>query len=223
MTADAPMHVVLVDLEASFAAATASFLEPNHTVVTTTTSDAIALARRIDCIVLDLDRDAANLARCRTEHPHVPILLLTEPRDERLRVLGLEAGADGCLVRPCSLRELLARIRALVRRTHPRPHAHVLRLGALVLDRLQRTATVAHRALALTDHELALLWALALHPGRALSRAQLLRLARSSTGEVAERSIDVHMCRIRGKLAACHGAPRIGSIRGSGYILLDTA
>jgi DNA-binding response OmpR family regulator len=136
--------------------------------------------------------------------------------------MGLELGADDYLPKPFSPRELLARIRAVVRRARGRagPSLAPVRVGGLTLDPGARRATLHGREIPLTGYEFSLLEALARRPGRILSRDQLMELARGSAEEAFDRSIDVHVSRLRQKLGDDPKRPQlIKTIRGSGYLL----
>jgi two-component system, OmpR family, response regulator len=152
----------------------------------------------------------------------VPVIVLTARGEEADRVMGLELGADDYLAKPFSPRELLARIRAVVRRARGRagPARGAVRVGALVVDPGAMRATLDGRELALTAYEFALLEVLARRAGRVLSREQLMELAKGSADESFDRSIDVHVSRLRQKLGDDPKRPRlIKTVRGSGYVL----
>jgi len=131
--------------------------------------------------------------------------------------MGLELGADDYLAKPFSPRELLARIRAVTRRAKGRagPSLGMVRVGGLVLDPAARRATLHGRELPLTGYEFALLKAMAERAGRVLSREQLMELAGGSAEEAFDRSVDVHVSRLRHKL----GRGRIETLRNVGYLL----
>jgi DNA-binding response OmpR family regulator len=150
----------------------------------------------------------------------VPIIMITARGEEADRVLGLEIGADDYLPKPFAPRELLARIRAQVRRARGRagPRLQPVFVGDLALDPGRRTATLNGVPLDLTGYEFSLLYALAGRAGRVLSREQLMELAKGSADESFERSIDVHVSRLRQKLGDDPRSPRlIKTVRGVGY------
>ena len=153
----------------------------------------------------------------------VPIVMITARGEEADRVMGLELGADDYLPKPFSPRELLARIRALVRRSRGRagpPAGRRVAVGALTVDAATREARLDGRALDLTSYEFSLLYVLAERAGRVLSREQLMELARGSADEAFDRSIDVHISRLRAKL----GQPlrqRLRTVRGAGYLFTE--
>jgi DNA-binding response OmpR family regulator len=153
----------------------------------------------------------------------VPIIIVSARGEEADRVLGLEMGADDYLIKPFSARELLARIRAQVRRARGQvgpTTPTLLRVGSLLLDPARLEASLDGRPVPLTAYEFALLRVLAERAGRILSREQLLDLAKGSAEESFDRSIDVHISRLRQKLSDDPKNPRLlKTIRGAGYML----
>ncbi|EGV33858.1 two component transcriptional regulator, winged helix family [Thiorhodococcus drewsii AZ1] len=182
-----------------------------------------ALRHRFDAILLDLmlpGRDGISICQRLREHSDVPILMVTARGEEADRILGLEIGADDYLPKPFSPRELLARIRAAVRRSRGRagPRTHLVRVGDLALDPGTLIATLDGQPLPLTSYEFALLRALAERAGQVISRERLMELARGSAEEAFDRSIDVHISRLRQKLGDSPRNPqRIRTVRGAGY------
>jgi DNA-binding response OmpR family regulator len=220
---------LLVEDDPRLARLTAEYLE-GHGVVVARAGDgtrALEAARRqrFDVVLLDLmlpGLDGLSVCRQLRQTSDVPILILTARGEEADRVLGLELGADDYLAKPFSPRELLARIRAAVRRARGRagPATETLRVGRLVVEVGARQATLAGRELALTGYEFDLLRALAGQPGRVLSRERLMELARGSAQEAFDRSIDGHVSRLRQKLGDDPRHPRlIKTVRGVGYLL----
>jgi DNA-binding response OmpR family regulator len=156
----------------------------------------------------------------------VPIVILTARGEEADRVMGLELGADDYLAKPFSPRELLARIRAVVRRARGQvgPSVKPVHVGALALDPGARRATVEGQEIVLTGYEFSLLYALASRAGRVLSREQLIELAGGSADDAFDRSVDVHVSRLRQKLGDDPKNPRmLKTVRGSGYMLAAEA
>jgi DNA-binding response OmpR family regulator len=148
--------------------------------------------------------------------------MVTARGEEIDRVLGLETGADDYIPKPYSSRELLARIRALVRRVrgHVGPATQPIQTGRLQLDPRSLTATLDGKPLSLTSNEFGLLRVLAERAGRVLSREQILDLVKGSADEVFDRSIDVHIFRIRQKLEEDPRNPKLlKTVRGAGYML----
>jgi DNA-binding response OmpR family regulator len=170
--------------------------------------------------------DGVELCRRLRRRSDVPVIMTTARGEEADRVLGLEMGADDYVPKPFSPRELLARIRAVVRRARGQagPRAEVVAVDDLVLDPGTHTATLAGRDLSLTGYEFALLAVLARRAGRVLAREQLMELARGNAEEAFDRSVDVHISRIRQKLGDDPRNPRrIKTIRGVGYQFLVKA
>jgi DNA-binding response OmpR family regulator len=231
VTTEAPpsIKVLLVEDDARLAQLTARYLE-THGVLVTVASDGIegqaeALRRQYDCVVLDLmlpGRDGIEVTHQLRSRTDVPILMVTARTEEADRVLGLEVGADDYITKPFSPRELLARIRATVRRVRGQsgPAQNTIRVGALVLDPARMTVTLAGKSIDVTAYEFAILRALAQRPGRVLSREQLLDVAKGSAELSFDRSIDVHVSRLRAKLGDDSRNPRIlKTVRGVGYLL----
>src|SRR5947207_2758112 len=155
-----------------------------------------------------------------------PIIMVTARGEEVDRVIGLEGGADDYIAKPFSSRELLARIRAQVRRARGQagPGASVLRVGALVIDAASRHATFQGNDLALTTYEFTLLQVLAERAGRVLSREQIIDRVRGSADEAFDRSIDVHISHLRQKLGDDPRNPRLlKTVRGVGYMLASAS
>jgi two-component system OmpR family response regulator len=223
------IKVLLVEDDARLAHLTSRYLE-SHGVLVTVASDGIegqaeALRRQYDCIVLDLmlpGRDGIEVTRELRARTDVPILMVTARGEEADRVLGLEVGADDYITKPFSPRELLARIRATVRRVRGQagPAKQAIQVGSLVLDPQRMTVTLDGKPVELTAYEFSILRALAQRPGHVLSREQLLDLAKGSAELSFDRSIDVHVSRLRAKLGDDSRSPRIlKTVRGVGYLL----
>jgi DNA-binding response OmpR family regulator len=186
---------------------------------------ALALKHHYDVILLDVmlpGRSGLEVCRAIRERSDVPIIILTARGEEADKVLGLEGGADDYVPKPFSARELLARIRSVVRRARGRvgPPARILRAGELIIDPINVRATLRGAPLALTTYEFTLLRVLAERAGQVLSRERLLDLSRGSTEEAFDRSIDVHISRLRQKLGDNPRDPHLlKTIRGAGYVL----
>jgi DNA-binding response OmpR family regulator len=155
----------------------------------------------------------------------MPVIMLTARGDDVDRIVGLELGADDYLPKPFNPRELLARIRAVLRRaTGSAKPGGRLRVGGLEIDLGAREATLAGRHVALTQYEFELLSLLARSAGRVLSREQLLDALKGQEYEAFDRSIDVHVSRLRAKLEENPREPRyIKTVRGIGYLLARDA
>ncbi len=185
-------------------------------------------AERPDLVILDLmlpDMDGLEVCRriraLPTDVAHIPLLMLTAKGDPMDRIVGLEMGADDYLPKPFEPRELLARIRAVLRRRTDSGNAPdtALQSGSLRIERDARTVTVAGQACELTAYQFDLLLALAERAGRVLTRDQIMEAVRGRELEAFDRSIDVHMGRIRSAIEVDPKAPkRILTVRGVGYV-----
>lgn len=152
----------------------------------------------------------------------LPILMLSAKGEDIDRILGLEFGADDYLTKPFNPRELLARVKALLRRTHPSPSNNTLRFGEYVLDLARRALHKNGEAIGLTSAEFALLKVLASHPGRVFTRDDLVAAASSGPDRLPfDRSIDARVTRLRRKLNDAPNAPRfIRTVWGAGYVFI---
>jgi two-component system alkaline phosphatase synthesis response regulator PhoP len=187
---------------------------------------ALVRARRPDALVLDLGLprvDGLDVIRAIRRDSRVPILILSARGDESDRVAGLELGADDYVVKPFSPRELVARVRAVLRRAEAVPLADErIVAGDLVLDLVRRRVTVADRAVTLTPTEFELLATLAREPGRVWTRSQLLDAVHGFSLETYERAIDGHVRNLRRKLEPDETAPRyVRTVHGVGYALVE--
>jgi two-component system phosphate regulon response regulator OmpR len=181
-----------------------------------------------DALVLDLmlsDGDGLDLTRelrADVRWRNLPLLVLTARGDSTDRIVGLELGADDYLPKPFELRELLARIKALLRRVarHSRPdESEVMRFGRLEIDVGGRIARLDGNVCDLTSHQFGLLVVLARSAGRVLSREQIMDALRGSTLEAFDRSIDVHVSRLRSVIEDDPKMPRrVVTVRGAGYV-----
>jgi len=174
-------------------------------------------------VLLDVmlpDLDGFEVCRRIRADSDVPVLMLTARGDDMDRIVGLELGADDYLPKPFNPRELLARLRAILRRRAPdSPRQPVLRFGRLEIDREARAVRVDGRERTLTSHQFDLLVALAESAGRVLSREALMARVRAEGLEAYDRSIDVHVSRIRAAIEDDPRHPRrIITIRGAGYV-----
>ena len=178
-------------------------------------------------VILDLmlpGIDGLEVCRRVRQSSRVPILMLTAKGDETERIVGLEMGADDYLPKPFNARELLARIRAILRRSDDDgtdPVSSVVRVGPLVLDRGSRTVSLRGEQLDMTTAEFDILHALASSAGRVLSRDQLLQKVHGENWAAYDRSVDVHVSRIRQKIEADPRRPTLlKTVRGVGYQLI---
>ena len=186
-------------------------------------NEAIRVARqeRPDLIVLDLGlpgRDGLDVTRDLRRDSNVPIIMLTARTDEADKIVGLELGADDYLTKPFSAKELVARVRAVLRRTQASQHSAQVRVGDVDIDEARMRVTVAGRNVELTATEFQLLLAMARQPGRVFTRSQLLDAIRGEAFEAYERAIDAHVKNIRRKIEPDPRAPRyIETVFGVGY------
>jgi DNA-binding response OmpR family regulator len=175
-----------------------------------------------EAVILDLtlpDMDGLDVCRQLRASSQTPVLMLTARGEPMDRVVGLEMGADDYLPKPFEPRELLARLRAILRRGPAAAASQVLRFGRLEIDRDARCVRVDGAERPLTAHQFALLQALAERPGRVLSRDTLMDLVRGEALEAFDRSIDVHVSRIRAAIEDDPRRPRrLLTVRGAGYV-----
>jgi DNA-binding response OmpR family regulator len=175
-----------------------------------------------DALILDLmlpDMDGLEVCRQLRAKSDTPVLMLTARGDTMDRVVGLEIGADDYLPKPFEPRELLARLRAILRRRQSGASTTTLRFGRLEIDRDARIVRVDGAPRSVTGHQFTLLMALADKAGRVLSRESLMDLVRGEALEAFDRSIDVHISRIRAAIEDDPKKPRrILTVRGAGYV-----
>jgi two-component system, OmpR family, alkaline phosphatase synthesis response regulator PhoP len=188
---------------------------------------ALARDRRPDLVVLDLGLPGMDGMEVATRLRHgspVPIIMLTARVEESDRLRGLEVGADDYITKPFSPRELVARVRAVLRRSEAGAgEEEVLHRGSLTIDLKKMTITRGETTLELTPTEFQLTAALARRPGRVFTRAQLLDAVRGTEVESFERAIDAHVKNIRRKLEADSRRPRyILTVYGVGYKFADS-
>jgi two-component system alkaline phosphatase synthesis response regulator PhoP len=189
-----------------------------------------ARGRRPDLVVLDLGLpglDGLDVARALRQESDVPIIMLTARVTEDDRLQGLEIGADDYITKPFSPRELVARVRAVLRRSERQlieqnVDGDLLRVADLVLDIARLSVRRGDEPIDLTATEFHILATLARHPGRVFTRAQLLDAARGTDAEAYERAVDSHVKNIRRKLERDPHAPRyLETVYGIGYKLVD--
>ena len=187
-----------------------------------TTGIAMQDREPFDIVILDLmlpDMDGLDVCRRIREKSQTPILMLTARGDAMDRVVGLEMGADDYLPKPFEPRELLARLRALLRRSRSDRKNEVMRFGRLEIDTAARQVRLDGDERSLTSYQFALLLALAENAGRVLSRDTIMNLLKSETLEAFDRSIDVHISRIRAAIEDDPKKPRrVITVRGAGYV-----
>jgi DNA-binding response OmpR family regulator len=182
----------------------------------------IARTRQPDLVILDLGlpkMDGLDVTRALRKHSNVPIIMLTARVDERDKLVGLELGADDYVTKPFSPRELVARVRAVFRRTELGPgRGDVIRAADVTLDVPRMQAKVGKRSVELTSTEFELLATMMRQPGRVFTRGQLLDALRGEQVESFDRAIDAHIKNLRRKLEPQPRAPRyVLTVYGVGY------
>jgi two-component system, OmpR family, response regulator len=226
-------HILVVDDDAQIRALLEDYLTENQLRVSVVAGgqqmSQILQDEAIDLVILDLrlaGEDGMAIARTLRDSSAIPIVMLTGVREEADRIMGLELGADDYLTKPFSPRELLARIRTVLRRTKGtalsqarEQKVRAYRFAAFELNlRTRRLKRVDGRPIDLTNGEFNLLAALLAAPQRVLTRDQLLEASRVYDNEVYDRSIDVHVARLRPKIEADPSHPQfIVTERGVGY------
>ena len=186
-----------------------------------------ARAQRPALVVLDLglpDRDGLDVTRELRRFTDVPIVMLTARGDESDRIVGLELGADDYVVKPFSPREVVARVRAVLRRAEGKAaDVETVRALDVAIDIPRRRVTVGDRQVELTATEFALLATLAREPGRVFTRGQLLDAVHGVSFESYERAIDAHVKNLRRKIEPAPGSPRyVQTVHGIGYRFADS-
>jgi DNA-binding response OmpR family regulator len=222
--------VLVVDDEPKIVEVVGDYLRTAGFSVTTAADGeravASARARPPDLVVLDLGlpgSDGLDVARELRRLSPMPIIMLTARGEETDRIVGLELGADDYLVKPFSPRELVARVRAVLRRTEGKPTEHErFAVGDVTIDTTRREVTVRDRAVELTATEFDLLATLARQPGRVFTRVQLLETIHGVVVESYERTVDAHIKNLRRKLEPDPHQPRyVLTVHSVGYRFAD--
>jgi two-component system, OmpR family, alkaline phosphatase synthesis response regulator PhoP len=223
--------ILVVDDEPKITQLARDYLEhAGYAVVTVRDGKAALAAARAeqpDLVVLDLglpELDGLDVTRTLRQDSRLPIIMLTARGEESDKLVGLELGADDYIVKPFSPKELVARVRAVLRRAEniPAPQREVIRAGEVTLDTARLRVTVSGRVVELTATEFQLLAALAAQPGRIFTRAQLLDVVHGVAFESYERAIDAHIKNIRRKLEPNPREPRyLLTVYGVGYKFAD--
>jgi two-component system phosphate regulon response regulator OmpR len=236
-----PSHIVVVDDEPEICEMLADYL--SHAGFAVSTAEGGAAMRKIleerpaDLVILDINmpgEDGLSLARYLRANVKVGIVMLTAAGEVVDRIVGLEMGADDYIAKPVEMRELLARVRAVLRRMPggapqvaegAAPATHKTRFGPCQLDLdAHKLYDAAGEEVAITSMEFDLLKAFAEHPNRVLSRDQLLDLAHNKDWEPFDRSIDIRIARLRRKIETDPAKPQvIKTVRGAGYIFVPNA
>jgi DNA-binding response OmpR family regulator len=222
-----PSRVLVIDDDARLFELLASYLEENgiravHALDGRRGLEELARGA-FEAVLLDVmmpGMDGLEVLRKIRAHGRVPVIMLTAKGDETDRVVGLELGADDYLGKPFSPRELLARLRAVLRRAQPAALEERLAAGSVVVDVGSRSVQVDGRTVELTGLELDLLVALLRRAGRVVPRAALLEEAGRTDVTVSERTVDVHISNLRRKIGDRERKPAlIRAVRGVGYVL----
>jgi DNA-binding response OmpR family regulator len=235
------VRILLIEDDEKLAERTAEYLRGHKAEIEIVGDGEAGLERagsgEHDIVLLDLmlpGIDGLDLCRKLRQRSKVPVIILSARGEEVDRIVGLEVGADDYMPKPFSPRELLARIRAVLRRqaATAQVDGEVLEVGPLHIDRARRVATVHGTACELTAYQFDLLWVLATQAERVLSRNQLHAQVRALRGEppqefdpTVDRSIDVHLSKVRQSLSAADERAKglIRTVRGVGYVLSPDA
>lgn len=219
-------HILVVDDKASGRRLLQEYLEEQGYTVAAVENGQMALyavrQRRPDLILLDImmpEMDGYTFLRTYRQEAQTPVIFLTAKLEETDKVVGLELGADDYITKPFGMRELLARVRAVLRRTtEATPAPEILRAGNITLDKGQRRVTVSDEPVKLTPSEFELLATLMRRPGQVFARQDLLDFLGGDNWEGTERSIDVHIRHLRKKIEPDPQTPQyIETVFGVGY------
>jgi two-component system OmpR family response regulator len=224
------VRVLLIDDDARLAELLTGYFDPQGVALVHASSGQLGLNQLVaggfDVVLLDVMMPGldglAVLRKIRDAGHRTPVIMLTARGDEADRVVGLELGADDYVAKPFSPRELLARLRAVVRRADPAAVAEKLTAAGITVDASAREAWVDGKPVELTGLEIDLLLALLRRAGRVVPRSALMDLAGRGDVAVNERAVDVHISRLRKKLGD-DAAQRIRTVRGIGYTLAKSA
>jgi len=221
-------RALLIEDDRKLAALLVEFLEQNDVSTTLAADGPQALGAlssdRFDILLVDImlpGMDGLTLTKKIRERWSTPVIMVTARDEDTDKIVGLELGADDYLAKPFNPRELLARIRAVLRRAQGPSEEGRFSSGGLTIDFGAREVLVDGKRQALTTHEFELLCALARNAGRVLSRERLLDLVKGAAADDAfDRSIDVHVSRLRQKIEPDPRHPRyVKTVRGAGYLL----
>ena len=226
--------ILVVDDEIKIASLVSTYLKGSgyDVVIASDGREALAVfdSESPDLIVLDLmlpEIDGFDVARDIRRKSDTPIIMLTARVEETDKVVGLELGADDYVVKPFSPRELVARVRAVLRRMEKQlqpteEHSSIVKVGTLLLDLSKRKAVLNAKQIKLTAVQFDLLAVLAAHPGQVFTRRQILQAVQGATFEGYERTIDAHIKNLRRSLGdQSHDPALIHTIRGVGYAFAE--
>jgi two-component system OmpR family response regulator len=224
------VRVLLIDDDVRLAELLVGYLQPQGVALVHASGGQAGMAALatggFDAVLLDVMMPGIDglgvLRKLRDAGHRIPVIMLTARGDEADRVVGLELGADDYVAKPFSPRELLARIRAVLRRAHPDALSEKLTSAGITVDTGAREAWIDGRPIELTGLEIDLLIALLRRAGRVVPRSALLELAGRGDVSVGERAVDVHISRLRKKLGD-DPPTRIRTVRGVGYVLARSA
>jgi two-component system OmpR family response regulator len=220
-------RVLIIDDDTRLYDLLAKYLEANGVAATHALDGRRGLAALeagvFDAVLLDVmmpGLDGLEVCRRIREKSRVPVIMLTAKGDETDRVVGLELGADDYVAKPFSPRELLARLRAVLRRSQPEVLSETLRIGDISIEVSARQVRIGPESVELTGIEFDILMALARRPGRVVPRDTLLSDGGRGDVSVGDRTVDVHVSHLRRKLGDDPRSPRlIKTVRGVGYVL----
>ena len=223
------LRVLCIDDDVRLYELLASYLSPNGVVLTHAPDGPRGLAALaagvFDAVLLDVmmpRMDGLEVCRRIRQQSGVPVIMLTAKGDEADRVVGLELGADDYVPKPFSPRELLARLRAVLRRSQPTAVTNEIVVGQVAVDANSRQVRVGAERVELTGLEFDLLMALIRRPGRVVARETLLAEAGRGDVTVNDRTVDVHVSHLRRKLGDDPRSPRvIKTVRGVGYVFAE--
>ncbi len=219
-------NILLIEDDNRLAAMVRDYLgESDFTVTIAATGEqglSLQQQQQFDAVLLDLmlpDLDGLEVCRTLRARDRVPIMMLTAKGEPLDRIVGLELGADDYLPKPFEPRELLARLRAILRRGRDDDPSGVLRFGTLEVDPSAMEARIEGRVCALTAHQFKLLEIFASRAGRVLSRDTIMNVLKGENLSAFDRSIDVHVSRIRAEIEDDPNRPRrLITVRGAGYV-----
>ena len=224
-------HILIIDDDTDLTDLLVQYLEPEGFIVSCVHDGQNgvkkALNQPFDAIILDVMLPKLNgfeVLKAIREHSDTPVLMLTARGDDIDRIVGLEIGADDYLPKPCNPRELVARLRAILRRTQKTPvHKPIIEHHQVVVDCAKRLVTVAGEELELTNAEFNIVEMLIKSPGQAFSKEELTEYALGRKYTAYDRSIDVHISNLRNKLGDDEsGEAIIKTVRGFGYLFQES-